>query len=405
MKAMAMKKTAALILSLAMVFTFMPLLRPEEAHALEIRSTIKVDLYTSGVETYEGAEAAAVYQFFLEGINTHVLKASKYVSGDYQLQFYDVDVDGTNVNSCDVKVDPEFDSSGKVVSLTLTKDATCTVEGDIELWLYDDTISKYSTMEENNDKGLEYFYKNILLRFDTPTVKAKENIDIDVSVEDKTFTGMDAFAIDYTLYELSRSNVIACTDEGEPGEHIYEDKYDLNKDGTADIYTYTDESADEIDGYTLTIKKEADSDIADLFEVTAPDEWIESNMEQTVDSANGLEYVFRKITFRMTPEIVANTLEVSGKTATVKFSKLRKKSQTLKASKVLKFASKGEGKLTYKKYKGNKKITINKKNGKVTVKKGLKKGLYTVKVKIKAAGDDTHEASALKTVKFKIRVK
>ena len=103
-------------------------------------------------------------------------------------------------------------------------------------------------------------------------------------------------------------------------------------------------------------------------------------------------------------KLKANTLKVSGKTATVKFSKLKKKSQTLKASKVLKFANKGKGKLSYRKYKGSKKITINKKTGKVTVKKGLKKGRYTVRVKVKAAGTSTI-APLTKKVKITIKVK
>ena len=103
-------------------------------------------------------------------------------------------------------------------------------------------------------------------------------------------------------------------------------------------------------------------------------------------------------------KLKANTLKVSGKTAEIKFSKLKKNSQTLKASKVLKFANKGKGKLSYKKYKGSKKITINKKTGKVTVKKGLKKGKYTIKVKVTAAGTSTI-APLTKKVKFTIKVK
>lgn len=101
----------------------------------------------------------------------------------------------------------------------------------------------------------------------------------------------------------------------------------------------------------------------------------------------------------------ANPLKVIAKTVKVKSSKLKKKSQTLKVSKVVKFTKKGQGTLTYKKVKGSKKIAINKKNGKVTVKKGLKKGTYKVKVKIKAAGNANYNASAFKTVTFKIIIK
>lgn len=106
-----------------------------------------------------------------------------------------------------------------------------------------------------------------------------------------------------------------------------------------------------------------------------------------------------------------NSLNVSGKTATVKYSKLKKSNQILAASKVFKFTKKGEGKLKFtlksanvgsKSFKSF--FKVNSSTGKVTVKKGLKKGTYTVKVNVTAAGDDTH-ASYTKTVAFKIIVK
>lgn len=101
----------------------------------------------------------------------------------------------------------------------------------------------------------------------------------------------------------------------------------------------------------------------------------------------------------------ANTLKIKAKTATVKYSTLRKKTLGLSVSKVIGITKKGQGKLTYAKAAGNKKITINKKTGKVTVKKGLKKGNYRVKVKVKAAGNANYNASAWKIVTFIIKVK
>lgn len=101
----------------------------------------------------------------------------------------------------------------------------------------------------------------------------------------------------------------------------------------------------------------------------------------------------------------ANPLKIKAKTATVKYSKLKKKNQTLTVSKVIVFTKKGQGKLTYKKVSGDKKITINKSTGKVTVKKGLKKGTYKVKAAVKATGNANYKASALKKVTLKIIVK
>ena len=110
-----------------------------------------------------------------------------------------------------------------------------------------------------------------------------------------------------------------------------------------------------------------------------------------------------KATFKINK--AANPLKIKAKTVNVKFSKLKKKAQTLKVSQVVKFTKKGQGTLTYAKASGNKKITINKKTGKVTVAKGLKKGTYKVKIKIKAKGNANYKASAFKTVTFKIKVK
>ncbi len=106
----------------------------------------------------------------------------------------------------------------------------------------------------------------------------------------------------------------------------------------------------------------------------------------------------------ITSEKAANPLAVKAKSPSVKYSKLKKKTQTLGVSKVLKFTNAGQGTKTYTKSSGNKKITINKKTGKVTIKKGLKKGTYTIKIKVKAAGNDKYKA-ATKTVKVKIKVK
>ena len=95
-------------------------------------------------------------------------------------------------------------------------------------------------------------------------------------------------------------------------------------------------------------------------------------------------------------------MTVTGKTAKVKYAKLKKKAQKLAVGKFL-TVKKQEGKVTYVKKSGNKKITIAKKTGKVTVKKGLKKGTYKVRVAVTAAGSEGFEAGT-KTETFKIKV-
>ena len=101
---------------------------------------------------------------------------------------------------------------------------------------------------------------------------------------------------------------------------------------------------------------------------------------------------------------------VSGRTATVKYSKLKKNDQTLAADKVFRFTDKSEKELkftlisaetgakTFIKY-----FKVNSATGKVTVKQGLKEGTYTVKVNIGAAGDDSTD-SYTQTVAFRIIV-
>ena len=118
----------------------------------------------------------------------------------------------------------------------------------------------------------------------------------------------------------------------------------------------------------------------------------------------------KKITFIINK--AANPLKIGAKTATVKYSKLKKKAQTLTVTKVIKFTKKLNDKKTYtlsSAKKGSKSFKkyfkINKTSGKVTVKKGLKKGTYKVKVKAKALGNNNYKASAVKTVTFKVKVK
>lgn len=110
------------------------------------------------------------------------------------------------------------------------------------------------------------------------------------------------------------------------------------------------------------------------------------------------------VTQKFTIKKAANTLAVKGQTAKIKYSALKKKAQTIPASKAYKFTSRGQGKITYTKSSGNSKITVSKKTGKITVKKGLKKKTYKLKVRIKAAGTGNYKAKT-KTVTVNIRVR
>lgn len=95
-------------------------------------------------------------------------------------------------------------------------------------------------------------------------------------------------------------------------------------------------------------------------------------------------------------------LRVSKEPVTIKYSKLKKKTQTVSASKVftLNMLSKD---VTFKKTSGNSKIKVSS-SGKITVKKGLKKKTYSIKVKVSTKGNKFFNAGS-KTVTVKVRVK
>ena len=142
--------------------------------------------------------------------------------------------------------------------------------------------------------------------------------------------------------------------------------------------------------------------------VTAYHEWGTARVtKKPTLTAKGVKTITCKhCTATKTEEIAklkANTLNVKGLTATVKYKKVKKAAQQVALSKVIKLTDAGQGTKTYAKVSGNKKITIAK-SGKVTVKKKLKKGTYKVKVKVTAAGNATYGA-VTKTVTFKIKVK
>lgn len=111
---------------------------------------------------------------------------------------------------------------------------------------------------------------------------------------------------------------------------------------------------------------------------------------------------YKYVSIEKSSEKLKNTLTVKAKKPTIKYSKLKKKNQTIARKKAI-TVSNAKGTVTYSKISGNKKITINKSTGKITVKKGLKKGKYKVKIKVKAAGNASYKAIT-KTVTVTIKI-
>ena len=320
------------------------------AEKVAIKNALTMHFYDD-VREYDGADAAAINAFISDAIRSNVI-SYRITSGtdDYTVADFDINQDG----HYDVTGEFVFEGGGRIcthVTMTLAPDFKTNNSSEV-VWadLPDSAFDRYENMRLGNEYGIEYVYKDIT--FDARFNKQIRWSAVELSAAEFKYNGEVQKPALATIQNLGDMDLV---------------------EGTHYEMEWSDASSTDIGTYEVTVK-----------------------------GINGYE---GSRTFQYSIVKADNTLKASGKTAAVKFSKLKKKSQTLKASKVMKFASKGEGKLTYKRAKGNKKIAISKTTGKVTVKKGLKKGTYTVKVKIQAAGDDYHDKSAWKTVTFKVKVK
>lgn len=98
-----------------------------------------------------------------------------------------------------------------------------------------------------------------------------------------------------------------------------------------------------------------------------------------------------------------NDMSAKAKTVTVKYSKLKKKAQTISGKKAFTVKN-AKGKVFYFKADGNKKIKIDEETGKVTVPKGLKKGTYKVGVNVFDDGNEEYfEKEVFTTLKIKVK--
>jgi len=115
--------------------------------------------------------------------------------------------------------------------------------------------------------------------------------------------------------------------------------------------------------------------------------------------------------FTIFPDSGKTKAKAVGKTITLKYKNLKKKSQTVKKAKYVTVAS-GQGTVSYKlisakkgKKSFKKYFSISKSTGKITVKKKLKKGTYTLRVRATAKGSSNYKVTGYKTITVKIRVK
>ena len=116
--------------------------------------------------------------------------------------------------------------------------------------------------------------------------------------------------------------------------------------------------------------------------------------------------VEKTLTFKIVK--AANPMTAKGRTVTLRAGKVSVSSRTINQSKAITIKNR-VGTLSYKLYNVPARVKsyfrLNAKTGKITVKKGLPAGTYKVKVKVKDAGNENYQPSAVKTVTVKITVK
>ena len=310
------------------------------------------------------------------------------------------------------------------------------------------TISYYGTLNNGETYGLAEEESQA-----APTESGSYSVDVYYMVGNNVYYGQTDFTIKPA--DIADAKVTFGKELKYNGSEQTQEvkKVELNGKDITDICIVSDNTATKYGNYTLTVKTDRDAfnyrgeakvpftvypddatleaakkdAIESLDKQYKPENYSGSEKAAVTDALNKAKAAIRKA--RTLEEIeqakseikkslsgvkLANTLSVKGKTAKVKYTKLKKKTQKLKVSKVIAFKNRGQGTISYKitsvkkgKKSFKKYFTINKKTGQIKIKKSkkLKKGTYKVKVKVRAAGNAKYEASTLKTVKIKIKVK
>lgn len=190
--------------------------------------------------------------------------------------------------------------------------------------------------------------------------------------------------------------------EGADGYHI-----EVYSGGKLLDYYFVESTSTDINNYVAENVYDKDMDLTTTrFTIKV------SALELSSEDSYGI-YESKKLTIAADSikdhliEVAPNPMSVTGKKATVKKKKLRRKKQTLSASKVFAGLGTARGGKIFTKLSGSKKISINKTTGKITIKKnGLKKKkTYKIKVRVQAKGNAGYAPSAPQTVIVRIKLK
>ena len=288
--------------------------------------------------------------------------------------------------------------------------------------LGDFSYANYMTLEGLNSKGVAYYGFNKDNGYWIVTDKEGNELDTEnapVKLEkDPVSKNWRYTAVKpgtcFLVYRIN-DGIYATADA--PDDFITND--DLLKTAALEIIVTDKVTIPEGKTLTYTGKEQTGVDSSDYYTVSGNTATNAGSYTATVSLNDKTNYTWSDGTtadkkIKWTISKAANPLKISPKTASVKYSKLKKKTQTLAVTKVMKFTKYAKDKKTYtldSAKKGSKSFKkyfkINKSTGKVTIKKNskMKKGTYKVKVKVKALGNNNYKASAVKTVTFTIKVK
>lgn len=327
---------------------------------------------------------------------------------------------------CDSFEQAEFGASGEVVLTGVTGECTLRVVQDTPSEQFGWNVSEFSAQDMNGELAVEEQNGGIMISgtgIDGLDIRladevSEEETSVNLTVEtDQTSVLMTGMLEDVGLY----------TDPDSDG--TYDNKIASGSgDGGGEIHDPVDPIVEPVQISNLAIrgienKTYTGKVISQDIVIKDGEETLREGKDYALTYKNnidpgkasviieGLGKYTGTITKTFTIDKAANPLSCKAKTATIKFAKLKKKSRILDVGKVLKFAKKGQGKMTYtlssaKKGKKSfkKYIKINKITGKVTIKKGLNKGTYKVKIKVIAAGNAKYKAGS-KTIILIIKIK
>ena len=320
---MVIKKKKArwvsMILSVMMVFAFMPFLGTQEAYAVPMKDegVVHVDL-TESAQTYEGAEAAAIYAIIDEAINSEMINA-RVIAGTGDLYELYLDVNRDTTDDMGLVVEKSGD---KVLSLELRVIDGCSQSGEIGFGIQD--TSFYRNLSEWNDYGLQYFYDTIIIQF--PEIQYVDTVGYNTkwihlygSQLERTYSGAEAAAM-YTLLmdpkaRLNGNGRAIRHDMVDSNEAYTAYNFCLDEDDDPDVYAvfYIDDTGGCNNAYFEIFPEYEDYD---TILVNLPTDRLNYYGTLTVPNEYGLEFMYMNLMFDARKPIDGAEVELSATTFT-----------------------------------------------------------------------------------------